>query len=53
VSISQLSRLARSAIFNGANLVVGNLMSIGDRWTGISTETDLAEMAQQFPATIE
>jgi 3-keto-L-gulonate-6-phosphate decarboxylase len=44
---------ARSAIFNGANIVVANLVKPGDPWTGISTETDVAEMAQQFLATIE
>lgn len=44
---------ARSAIFNGANIVVANLVKPGDPWTGISTETDMAEMAQQFLATIE
>lgn len=44
---------ARSAIFNGANIVVANLVKPGDPWTGISTETDVAEMAQQFLTTIE
>jgi len=44
---------ARSAIFNGANIVVANLVRPGDPWTGISTESDVAEMAQQFLATIE
>ncbi len=44
---------ARSAIFNGANIVVVNVVRPGDPWTGISTESDVAAMAQQFLATIE
>ncbi|MGB3906296.1 MAG: orotidine 5'-phosphate decarboxylase / HUMPS family protein [Anaerolineae bacterium] len=44
---------ARSAIFNGANIVVANLVRPGDPWRGISTETDVAQMARQFLATIE
>ena len=46
-------RQARSAIFNGANIVVANLVDPDDPWTGISTETDVAEMAEQFLTTIE
>jgi len=44
---------ARSAIFNGANIVVANLVHPDDPWTGISTDTDVAEMAQEFLTTIE
>jgi 3-keto-L-gulonate-6-phosphate decarboxylase len=44
---------ARSAIFNGANIVVANLVRPGDPWTGISTDTDVAAMAQEFLSTIE
>jgi len=44
---------ARSAIFNGANIVVANLVRPGDPWTGISTDSDVGAMAQQFLATIE
>jgi len=44
---------ARSAIFNGANIVVANLVRPGDPWTGIRTDTDVPAMAQQFLATIE
>jgi len=44
---------ARSAIFNGANIVVVNLVRPGDPWTGISTEADVAGMAREFLATIE
>lgn len=46
-------REARSAIFNGANIVVVNLVRPGDPWTGISTEADVGAMAQEFLATIE
>ncbi len=49
VNISQLSRLARSASLSAASLLVANLVSMGDPRTGISTETDLAQMAEQFP----
>ena len=44
---------ARSAIFNGANIVVANLVRPGDPWTGIRTDSDVGAMAQQFLATIE
>jgi 3-keto-L-gulonate-6-phosphate decarboxylase len=44
---------ARSAIFNGANIVVANLVKPEDPWTGISTASDVAEMARQFLTTIE
>jgi bifunctional enzyme Fae/Hps len=44
---------ARSAIFNGANIVVANLVSPGHDWTGIPTTTNVAEMAQKFLETIE
>jgi 3-keto-L-gulonate-6-phosphate decarboxylase len=43
---------ARSAIFNGANIVVANLVRPGDPWTGISTDSDVGAMARQFLATI-
>ena len=43
---------ARSAIFNGANIVVVNLVRPGDPWEGISTEDDVAGMANQFLTTI-
>jgi 3-keto-L-gulonate-6-phosphate decarboxylase len=46
-------REARSAIFNGASIVVANLVQPSDPWTGISTDSDVAAMAQQFLATIE
>lgn len=44
---------ARSAIFNGANIVVVNLVEPGDPWTGISTQADVGSMAREFLATIE
>ena len=44
---------ARSAIFNGANIVVVNLVRPGDPWEGIRTNSDVGAMAQQFLATIE
>jgi len=39
---------ARSAIFNGANIVVVNLVRPGDPWQGISTEEDIAAIATTF-----
>jgi bifunctional enzyme Fae/Hps len=44
---------ARSAIFNGANIVVANLVRPGDPWTGIRTDTDVGAMSRQFLETIE
>jgi bifunctional enzyme Fae/Hps len=44
---------ARSAIFNGANIVVANLVRPEDPWAGISTDSDVAAMAHQFLTTIE
>lgn len=44
---------ARSAIFNGANIVVVNLVRPEDPWTGISTTSDVGAMAREFLATIE
>jgi bifunctional enzyme Fae/Hps len=44
---------ARSAIFNGANIVVVNLVRPGDEWEGISTDGDVAAMATAFLSTIE
>jgi len=46
-------REARSAIFNGANIVVANIVSSKDSWIGISTEADVATIAEQFLRTIE
>jgi bifunctional enzyme Fae/Hps len=44
---------ARSAIFNGANIVVVNLVRPGDGWRGISTDQDIGAMAREFLTTIE
>jgi len=46
-------REARSAIFNGANVVVVNLVRPGDEWEGISTRADVAAIAEEFLNTIE
>jgi bifunctional enzyme Fae/Hps len=46
-------REARSAIFNGANIVVVNLVRPGDLWTGIRTDSDVGAVAREFLATIE
>jgi 3-hexulose-6-phosphate synthase len=46
-------REARSAIFNGASIVVVNLVRPGDPWEGISTEADVAAVARTFLETIE
>ncbi len=44
---------ARSAIFNGANIVVANVVKAGDDWAGISAADDIAAMAAVFLETIE
>jgi bifunctional enzyme Fae/Hps len=46
-------REARSAIFNGASIVVVNLVSPDDPWEGIRTDLDVPKMAHQFLSTIE
>lgn len=45
-------REARSAIFNGANIVVANIVEPGDGWTGIKTTDDITAIAQEFLETI-
>lgn len=45
-------REARSAIFNGANLVVANIVRPGDGWTGIQTTEDITAIAHEFLETI-
>ena len=44
---------ARSAIFNGANIVVANIVRPGGIWRGISAADDVGKMAQKFLETIE
>ena len=46
-------REARSAIFNGANIVVVNIVRPGTPWQGIRTDADIGAIARQFLATIE
>jgi bifunctional enzyme Fae/Hps len=46
-------REARSAIFNGANIVVVNIVSPGKPWQGIPVDTDVGDMARRFLTTIE
>jgi len=43
---------ARSAVFNGANIVVANLVQPGDKWSGILTSEDIATVSRQFLETI-
>ncbi|MDY6867594.1 MAG: hypothetical protein SVT56_06765 [Chloroflexota bacterium] len=45
-------REARSAIFNGANIVVANIVRPGDGWTGIKTTEDITAISKQFLETI-
>ena len=46
-------RGARSAIFNGANIVVANIVAPDKPWTGIPSDSDVPGMARQFLATIQ
>ncbi len=46
-------REARSAIFNGANIVVANIVTSDDPWTGIPSHEDVEEIAKQFLSTIK
>jgi bifunctional enzyme Fae/Hps len=45
-------REARSAIFNGANIVVANIVRPNDGWAGISTNEDINQISKQFLETI-
>jgi len=45
-------REARSAIFNGANIVVANIVRPGDGWAGISTKENITQISKQFLETI-
>jgi len=45
-------REARSAIFNGANVVVVNIVAPGRPWQGIRSDANVAAIAQQFLNTI-
>lgn len=44
---------ARSAIFNGANIVVVNIVRPEDKWQGIKTTGDVGEISKQFLETIK
>ena len=44
---------ARSAIFNGANMVIVNIKKQTDPWEGIDYSQDVGKMAQKFLETIE
>jgi 3-keto-L-gulonate-6-phosphate decarboxylase len=44
---------ARSAVFNGANIVAVNVVKPEDPWTGISIESNIAKLSKQFLETIE
>ncbi len=46
-------REARSAIFNGADIVVVNVVDPDDPWTGIRSNEDVNAIAQKFLETIE
>jgi 3-keto-L-gulonate-6-phosphate decarboxylase len=46
-------REARSAIFNGASIVVVNIVRPDTPWQGIGTHEDVGEIARQFLQTIE
>lgn len=46
-------REARSAVFNGANIVMVNIVTSEDPWTGIRSDENVAEMVTQFLETIE
>ncbi len=43
---------ARSAIFNGADIVVANVVKPSDPWTGINSEDKVEEIAIKFLETI-
>ena len=45
-------REARSAIFNGASIVVANIVNPADGWKGIKTTDDITAIAQKFLETI-
>jgi bifunctional enzyme Fae/Hps len=46
-------REARSAIFNGANIVVVNIVTPGKPWEGIPADADAGAIAREFLNTIE
>jgi 3-keto-L-gulonate-6-phosphate decarboxylase len=45
-------RESRSAIFNGADIVIVNIVQSGAGWTGIDTASDIGAVSRQFLDTI-
>lgn len=45
-------REARSAIFNGANIVVANIVRPSDGWAGIKTTENITDISKKFLETI-
>lgn len=43
---------SRSAVFNGAGLVVVNLVQPGDNWVGIPTNSDVPRVVEQYLAAL-
>lgn len=39
---------ARSAVFNGANIVVANIVKTNDSWVGIDSQENIAKIAKEF-----
>lgn len=46
-------REAQTAAFNGANIVVVNVVPIGSTWKGITPDQNISDMARKFLKTIE
>ena len=44
--------MARSVTFNGANIVIANIVQPGDPWSGISSSENVSDLAKQFLDTI-
>jgi 3-keto-L-gulonate-6-phosphate decarboxylase len=44
---------AQSASFNGANIVVVNIVHPSDPWTGIDSDAEITEIANRFLKTIQ
>jgi bifunctional enzyme Fae/Hps len=44
---------ASSAVFNGANIIIVNIVTEADPWTGIESDSDVTSIAEQFLKTID
>ncbi len=44
---------ARSAVFNGANIVVANIVKPDDPWVGIGSQGDITKVAKEFLESIK